>query len=108
MDIASCTIEDAGQRIICQVLNCAKNGFQNIVVCTGDTDVLVLLVSLLTLIQKIKSCNIICKFVIGSKKRYKVDLLSKEPGDNVSKASLYFNAFTDCDTVSRFYNNSKL
>ena len=30
--------------IIRHVINCAENDFQNIVVCTGDTDVLILLV----------------------------------------------------------------
>ena len=82
---------------------------QNIVECTGYTDVSVLLISVLPLIQKIKSCNIICKFGIGDKQRYyNVSLFSKEPVDDVSKALPFFHAFTGCDTVSSFYNHSKL
>ena len=69
-EIAYCTIEEADQRIIRHVINCAKNYFQNIVICTGDTDILVLLILVLPLIQKIKSCNIICKLGIGDILRY--------------------------------------
>ena len=68
-------------------LTVQKNDFQNIVACTGDTDVLVLLISVLSLIQKIKSCNTICKFGIGDKH---LGLLSKELGDDVSKALPFF------------------
>ena len=108
-DIAYCTIEEADQRIIRHVTDCAKNNFQNIVVCTGDTDVLFLLISVLPLIQKIKSCNIICKFGIGDNQRYyNVGLLSKELGEDVSTALPFFHAFTCCDTVSSFYNYNKL
>ena len=86
-----------------------RNDFQNVVLCTGDTDVLVLLISLLPLIPKIKSCNIICKFGIrDNQKFYNVVLLSKELGDNVSKALPFFHGFTGCDTFSSFYNRSKL
>ena len=38
-DIAYCTIEEADQRVIHHVINCAKNDFQDIAVCTGDTDI---------------------------------------------------------------------
>ena len=45
------------------------------------------MISVLSLIQKIKPCNIIRKFRIGDNQRYyNVGLLSKELGDNVSKA----------------------
>ena len=108
-DIAYCTIEEADHRIIRHVINCAKNDFQNTVACTGYTDVLVLLISVFPLIQKIKSCNIICKFGVGDSQRYyNASLLSKELGDDVSKALPFFHAFTGCDTVSSFYNHSKL
>ena len=76
--IAYWTIEKTNQRIIRHVINCAKNNFQNIVICSADTDVSVLLKSLLPLIQKIKSCNINCKFGIGYNQRYyNVGLLSE-------------------------------
>ena len=108
-DIAYYTIQEADQRIIRHVISWAKNDFQNVVLCTGDTDVLVLLISLLPLIPKIKSCNIICKFGIrDNQKFYNVVLLSKELGDNVSKALPFFHGFTGCDTFSSFYNRSKL
>ena len=108
-DIAYGTIQEADQRIIRHVINCAKNDFQNVVLCTGDTDVLVLLISFLPLIPKIKSCNIICKFGIRDNQIfYNVVLLSKELGDDVTKALPFFHGFTGCDTFSSFYNHSKL
>ena len=98
-DIAYGTIQEADQRIIRHVINCAKNDFQNVVLCTGDTDVLVLLISFLPLIPKIKSCNIICKFGIRDNQIfYNVVLLSKELGDDVTKALPFFHGFTGCDT----------
>ena len=64
------------------------------VACTGDTDVLVLLISVLPFIQKIKSCKIICKLAIGDNWRYdNFSLLSKELRDNVGKALPFFHAF---------------
>ena len=42
-DIVYCTTEEADQCIVRHVINCAKNNFQNIVVCTCDTDVMVLI-----------------------------------------------------------------
>ena len=106
--IAYWTIEKTNQRIIRHVINCAKNNFQNIVICSADTDVSVLLKSLLPLIQKIKSCNINCKFGIGYNQRYyNVGLLSEERSDDVRKAILFFHTLTGCDTVSSFCNHRK-
>lgn len=108
-DIAYCTIEEADEPIIRHVINCAKYDFQNIVVCTSDTDILALLISVLPLIQKIKSCDINCRCGIGDNQRYyNVGLLSKELGDDVSKALPFFHAFLGCDTISSFYNHSQL
>ena len=76
------------------------------VVCTSDTGTLALLISVLPLIQKIKSCNISCRCGIGD--NYNVGLLSKELDDDVSKALPFFRAFLSCDTISSFYNHSQL
>ena len=45
--ISNCDIEEADQRIIRHLINCAKNGFKKLFVSTGDTDVLILLMSVL-------------------------------------------------------------
>ena len=46
-EISNCDTEEADQRIIRHLINCAKNGFKKLFVSTGDTDVLILLMSVL-------------------------------------------------------------
>ena len=43
-DISNCQIEEADQPIVRHVVNCIRNKILSIVVCTNDTDVLVLLI----------------------------------------------------------------
>ena len=86
-DISYCTNEEDGQRIVRHVINCAKNSLSLIVVCTGDTDVLILLISTLHLLQ---DDGLISMIYI----EYLVMMCAN--------ALPFFHAFTGSDTVSSF------
>ena len=45
--IPNCDIEEADQRIICHLINCAKNRFKKLFVSTGDTHVQISLMLLI-------------------------------------------------------------
>ena len=62
VDISYCTIEEDDQRIVRNVINCAKNSFNRIDLCIGDTDVLILLISTLLFLQEFSSYHVLCKF----------------------------------------------
>lgn len=108
-DISNCTIEEADQRIIRHVINCVKNNFTCIVVCTGDTDVLILLISIVPLLQELSSCKLFCKFGLGENlKWFDLNNICEILGNDVCKSLPFFHAFTGCDTVSSFFNHSKI
>ena len=90
--ISNCDIEEADQRIIRHLINCAKNGFKKLFVSTGDTDVLILLMSVLPNFLGNIQCELICQFGIGDNLRYyKVnDLCSSLANDVCIIALLFF------------------
>ena len=49
-EFSNCDIEEADQRMIRHLINCAKNGFKKLFVSIGDTDVLILLMSVLQIV----------------------------------------------------------
>ena len=72
--------------------------------CTGDTDILILLISILHLLQEFSSCNVLCKIVLGDN----INDICRILGNDVCNALPFSHAFTGCDTVSSFYNHSKV
>ena len=69
-DIAQCQSEEADQRVIRHVLNLkATSKYKNILACTYDTDVLMLLISYSHLFSS-TSIDLICQFGFGDKKKY--------------------------------------
>ena len=69
-EIFNCNIEEADQRIIRHLINCVRNGLNHILVCTDDTDVLRLLISVLSLINEQYHSNIVYRFGIGENIKY--------------------------------------
>ena len=58
------------QRIIRHLINCAKDGVKKLFVSTGETDVLILLISVLPNILENFQYELICQFGIGNNLRY--------------------------------------
>ena len=59
-EILCCNIEEADQRIIRHLINCAVNGFKKLFVITGDTDVLILLIAAPPNILENFQCELVC------------------------------------------------
>ena len=100
-DISDCPSEEADQRIVRHVINCARNNISSIVVSTSDTDVLILLMSVFPLLKEISQYapNLVCLFGIGEVIRYyNAHGLCETIDDNVCKALPFFHAFTGCDS----------
>ena len=97
-DITNCQAEEAGQKSIRHVINCVKNHYSTVAVSTTDTDVLLLLLSVLPLVKQIPllyTPNIYCRFVIGDGLRF----------HNINELCLLFGEET-CKSlpfVSRFH-----
>ena len=107
-DIAQCQSEEADQRVIRHVLNLkATSKYKNILACTYDTDVLMLLISYSHLFSS-TSIDLICQFGFGDKKKYYcINTIASSIGPDKCKALPFFHAFSGCDTVSSFYGHSK-
>ena len=108
-EILCCNIEEADQRIIRHLINCAVNGFKKLFVITGDTDVLILLIAALPNILENFQCELICQFGFANNiRRYNINNLCSSLKSDVCKALPFFHAFTGCDTTSSFYDHGKL
>ena len=100
-DIAQCQSEEADQRVIRHVINLKTTGkYKNILACTYDTDVLMLLISSFHHFSS-TSIDLVCQFGFGAKKKYYcIKTIASSLGPNKCKALPFFHAFSGCDTVS--------
>ena len=83
-----------------------NTGYQNVVVHTGDTDVLVLLISFRPMAKMYS--NVYAYFMkAGTLRIYDVNALCFSIGIPFCGALSFFYTFTGCDTVSSFFNVGK-
>ena len=69
--IVNCTSEEADQRVIRHVLNLNnKTNYSDILECTYDTDVLMLLIGYTPYLEKFKQINLVCQFGFGNNKKF--------------------------------------
>ena len=107
-DISNCTSEETDPRLVRHMIHCVKNGFQNVAVYTGDTDVVVLLIPHLHIPAQYENSDVYAIFKTGSSLRYyDINILSLSISTSFCKALPFFFAFTGCDTVSSFYHIGK-
>ena len=86
-----CTVEEAGERIIWLVINYTKKDFQAVVKCSCGSDVLIVSISMILLLQEFSLCKAIYKFATGEKQRFfNVHSLSNELGNNISLVLPFF------------------
>ena len=107
--IVNCTSEEADQRVIRHVLNLNnKTNCSDILVCTYDTDVLMLLIGYTPYLEKFKQINLVCQFGFGNNKKFfSINDIAKDIGCDICKALPFFLAFSGCDTVSSFFSFGK-
>lgn len=92
------------------VADAVKSGFVRIVVCSVDTDVLVLAVALVQKLQEQtqESIQLWVAFGTGTNLRYiPAHEIASSLGENNALALPAFHAFSGCDTVSCFCGKSK-
>ena len=96
-----CTQEEADTRLMLHVADCAREGFQRVLIRTTDTDVVVLAVSCVyrTAIKKLWVA-----FGVGRNCEYiAAHQIAAQLGPKYSTALSAFHAFTGCDCVSFFF-----
>ena len=98
--LAPCSHEEADTRILLHAMDAAEKGYRQIVLRTVDTDVVVLAVSTVVLLENIQ---LWIAFGTGKHLRYiPAHQITTSLGAEKARALPMFHAFTDCDTVSSF------
>ena len=101
-DISYCTAEEADPRLVRHALHCINQEYGNVIVYTGDTDVLILLISFCHKAHNFKFSNVFTYFVTqGTVKVFNVKSICIDIGEIFCDALAFFYAFTGCDSVSR-------
>ena len=103
--IEPCSHEEADSRIVLHILDAANDGHEKILVRTGDTDVVVIIVSCL---QNIPLKEIWVSFGVGKNHRYiAAHEIAASLGPRKGKALAMFHAFKGCDVTSFFSGKGK-
>ena len=98
--------EETDTKIIVHILSCIRNDHTKILVRTGDTDVVTLILAHLSLLQQ--SYDIEVDFGFGkNRKYYNINIISLHLSDEQRSALLFFYIFTRSDVTSSFFNLSK-
>ena len=105
--IGTCQSEEADQRVVRHALQCMSdaNGFDKVVVRTGDTDVVVLCARYVAMTFGEETPKQIYVHMVStnSHRLFNIKEVVKGLGVDVCLALSWFYAFTGCDTVSSFY-----
>ena len=105
VSVRPCEAEEADQRLVRHTLNLISNGYNNIIVRTIDTDVLILLISYIEQIEL--NAVELHAYLINSDKYFNIKQIIHDLGSDTCLALPFFFAFTGCDTVSSFYGKGK-
>ena len=109
--LAPCNHEEADTRMLLHAADAVQCSFTKILLCTVDTDVLILAVAYVQKLQEFQGDETIelwVGFGAGAHLRYiAAHDISSKLSPEVPKALPFFHAFTGCDTVSCFYGKGK-
>ena len=96
--------EEADTRICLHVADAVHKGATNVIVSTVDTDVVVILVGTFCQLKKMRpGVQIWVAFGNGKHyKRYHINSICEQLGEDKCVALPFFHAFTGCDTTSQF------
>ena len=98
--LAPCSQEEADSRIFVHVKDMAQNRHAKVMICTVDTDVVVIAVAKFLQIGLQELWVARCRCIA-------VHQIVSSIGAEKSQALVFFHAFTGCDTVSFFSNRGK-
>ena len=103
--ISPCTHEEADTRLILHASDCARQGLDNIILRTVDTDVVVLAISYFS---RLKISRLWIAFGVGKQYRYiPIHDIVRALGEEKSQVLHVFHAFTGCDQTSGFLGRGK-
>ena len=101
------TAEEADQKLVRHALQCVRSGFNDVVIRTVDTDVLLLLIAYRH--WETNTDSKVFGWMAASKDvdYYDINHISSILGEERCKAIPFFHAMTGCDTTSYFFNHGK-
>ena len=100
-----CNHEEADTRIVLHLSDAVQRGHSDIIICTADTDVVVLVVSNF---HKIGAQNIWLSFGVAKHHRYiAAHEIASELGPRRAMCLPMFHSFTGCDVTSFFCGKGK-
>ena len=101
-----CRHEEADMKIVLHIFNCIHLGYQNILVKTGDTDVITLIMAHLHFFEEPYYIEV--DFSFGKNRRfYDINKIAAQMTSEPLLGLMFFYAFSGSDTTSYFYNISK-
>ena len=102
-----CKHEEADIKIIIHVMNCLRNGYERLLVRTGDTDVVTLLLAHWHLFESTSQIQV--DFGFGkSRRQYDINRISEKISSEKLLGLIFFYTFSGCDVTSSFYYISKI
>ncbi len=107
--LQDCDHEEADTRLALHLFDAINHGARNILVCTVDTDVIVILIGLLFDINSSAiTTTIWVAFGTGRNFRYyNINNIINTLGADKSRALPFFHTFSGCDTTSQFHGKGK-
>ena len=108
-EMPQCNHEEADTRIIIHVQDSLQRGSNTIMVCTVDTDIIVILIGHFYALRE-QNPNTDIWVAFGTGKQfcyYHINTIFANLGLEKSQALPPFHAFTGCDTTSSFFGKSK-
>ena len=101
--------EEADNRMIVHIIHMIDNKINKILVRTGDTDVIVILISFMPqFLLRDELTEIWVDFGLGkNRKIYGINQIYEHLGEAVALALPFFHAFTGCDSTASIFMKSK-
>ena len=101
--------EEADSRMVVHLAHMLENQINKIIVRTGDTDVIIIILSFMSqFFLRNESTEILIDFGTGSSRRIlDMNLIYEHVGESISLALPFFHSFTGCDSTASFYGKSK-
>jgi hypothetical protein len=100
-----CNHEEADSRLFLHCKDLASHGHKEIVICTVDTDVVIIETSMF---HKLNIQQFWIEFGVGKSKHWlTIHTYAINLGEEICSGLLFWFAFTGCDTVSSFHGHVK-
>ena len=101
--------EEADNRIVVHINNMLESGIDKILVRTGDTDVIIIILGFMShFLFKVGSAKIWVDFGTGkSRKIFDINQIYDHIGEPISLGLPFFHSFSGCDSTASFFGKSK-